>query len=95
ARERQRERFRGTGITCNARATGPIMRETFRMTADAQTGMKLVYERLGLSGRTYDSLLKVARTIADVQGAPDIERQHIMEAVHYRSLEHKYWQRRG
>lgn len=91
AREIQNERFRGTGISCNARITPDILRDVCRLTDGANALLKDVFDRLGLSARAYDKILKVARTVADMDGAADIDRQHISQAVRYRTLDRKFW----
>ena len=91
AREIQLERFKGTNISCNARITSDILHDVCPVTDDANRQLKDVFERLGLSARAYDKILKVSRTIADMDGAKIIDRKHIAQAVRYRSLDRKYW----
>ena len=91
AREVQLNRFKGTGITCNARITSDILHEVCPVTDEANRQLKDVFERLGLSARAYDKILKVARTVADMDGAEVIDRKHIAQAVRYRTLDRKYW----
>lgn len=92
AREIQNKRYAGTEVTCNARITPDILHEVCRVTSDGDELLKGVFDRLGLSARAYDRILKVARTIADMDGSELIDKKHIAQAVHYRSLDRKYWQ---
>lgn len=92
AREIQLRRFRGTNITCNAHITPDLLQEFCQMTPRASDRLKAVFEKLGLSARAYDRLLKVARTSADLHGEEIINEKRIAEAVQFRSLDRKYWQ---
>ena len=91
ARDIQTERFRGTGITCNARITSDILREVCPMTDKAEAMLRQVFDRLGLSARAYDRILKVARTCADMEASEMLTEKHIAQAVQFRSLDRKYW----
>ncbi len=91
ARGIQQERFKGTDITCNARITSDILHEVCPVSDDALNLLKTVFERMGLSARAYDRILKVARTVADMEESQIIQKQHIAQAVQYRSLDRKYW----
>lgn len=90
ARELQTERYRGTGIGCNARITPDLVQTYCPMTPAAEERLKAVYERMGLSARGYHRLLKVARTIADLDHSEVIDLAHITGAVSFRSLDRKY-----
>ena len=91
AREIQTQRFKGTNIVCNARITSDIIRDVCVMTDSALEMIRGVFDKLGLSARAYDRILKVARTVADMDGSELIDRKHIAQAVQYRSLDRKYF----
>lgn len=91
AREVQARRFASAGISCNARMTPGMLLDACPMTEDANRLLKNAFERMGLSARAYDRILKVARTIADLDGEEIIASHHVAEAVQYRSLDRKYW----
>ena len=91
AREIQRKRFAGTGITCNAKMTPRMTREFCVLSPEAEQLLKLSFEKLGLSARAYDKILRISRTIADLEACETIEAPHIAQAVQYRSLDRKYW----
>ena len=93
AREIQDRRFKGSGISCNANITSDVLHELCPLTEDANLMLKSVFEKLGLSARAYDKIVKVARTIADMDKSDVIDKAHIAQAVQYRSLDRKYWQR--
>lgn len=91
AREIQRRRFEGTDISCNAKMTPRMTRELCVLDEEAKALLKLSFEKLGLSARAYDKILRISRTIADLEGSELICSAHIAQAVQYRSLDRKYW----
>ena len=91
ARSIQNKRYAGTGITCNARLTPALLRKYCIMTDDAATYLSKSFDELGLSARAYDRILKVARTVADLEGSHRITKQHIFTSIRFRSLDRKYW----
>lgn len=91
ARDIQAERFKGTRIKSNSRITSDIIAEVCRLAPDAEDMLKRAFDKLGLSARAYDRILKVARTCADLDGSADIGKSHISQAISFRSLDRKYW----
>lgn len=87
AREIQKKRFAGTPLRCNAQMTSKFLREICRLSSEQGVILQRAMERLGLSARAYDRVLKVARTISDLAGTPEIETPHLLEAINYRSLD--------
>jgi len=87
AREIQKRRFAGTSLRCNAGMTSKILREVCALSAEQGVILQRAMEKLGLSARAYDRILKVARTIADLAGTREIETPHLLEAINYRSLD--------
>ena len=94
ARAVQLKRFEGTDIICNARIPSGKLQEWCSLTDAAQALLKTAFDRMGLSARAYDRLVKVARTIADLDRSEQIDTAHVAEAIQYRSLDRKYWQER-
>ena len=93
ARDIQNKRFANTGITCNAQIPPEMLHEVCRTAPAADALLKNAFEKFGLSARAYDRVLKVSRTIADLDNSRDIEARHAAEAVRYRTLDRKYWTR--
>ncbi len=91
ARKIQLERFKGTGVSCNAKMTSALTRKYCVLTEAASKILENSFEKLGLSARAYDKILKIARTIADLDNSESIETRHILEAIQYRALDRKFW----
>ncbi len=79
------------GIHCNAQLTPALMREHCGISAEGTQLLKTAMEKLGLSARAYDRILKVSRTIADMEESRNIEPHHLAEAINYRSLDRENW----
>ena len=94
AREIQAERFKDIpGVYCNAQMNTKLLNRFAQPDEMGKERLKDAMKRFGLSARAYDRILKVARTIADLEGKPDIEATHIAEAIGYRSLDRGTWGR--
>ena len=92
ARLIQEERFKDNeGIHCNAQMTSKILKEHCVLNDACVNLLKTAMEKLSLSARAYDRILKVSRTIADLDGASDIKVEHLAEAIQYRSLDRDNW----
>lgn len=91
ARKIQTQRYAGTGITCNARLTPALLKKFCVLSPDASKLLQVSFDRLGMSARAYDRILKVSRTVADLDESENIEMRHIAEALQFRSLDRKYW----
>lgn len=94
ARAIQTERFKGNpGVHCNAQMTSKLTRQHCILTDECRSIMEQAMERLGLSARAYDRILRVSRTIADLDNSADIQAIHLQEAITYRSLDRDSWGR--
>ncbi len=91
ARKIQRERFDGSSTLCNAKINAEQFEKACIIDKAAEKTLKEAFESLGLTARAYDRVLKVARTIADLEQSEVIRSEHVLEAVQYRSLDRKYW----
>lgn len=91
ARAIQIKRFEGSEITCNAKMTPSMTRSFCKLDEQSKKMLERCFDTLGLSARAYDKILRIARTIADLDGSDDILLEHVTEAVQYRSLDRKFW----
>lgn len=91
ARHLQRERLRGEGVFSNAQMSPRLIRKHCHIDAESERMLEAAMTRQGLSARAYDRILKVSRTIADLESADDVRPSHVAEAVGYRSLDRTYW----
>jgi len=89
SRNVQRERYKSAKIHANAQMTPRLIRKHCELDAAGNRLLELVTDRLGLSARSYNRILKVARTIADLEMSENIREQHLSEAIQYRSLDRK------
>ena len=85
------ERYKNESFFCNAQLSNPAIQKYCTMSNDATRLLNSAMESLHLSMRAYNRILKVSRTIADLQGDDLISTPHVAEAVQYRELDQKYW----
>ncbi len=92
ARDIQAKRFEGNeGVYCNAQMSSKQLKEICVISSVGQNLLKTAMDRLNLSARAYDRILKVSRTIADLAGSEEIKPEHLAEAIQYRSLDREGW----
>ncbi|MEP7111216.1 MAG: ATP-binding protein [Ferruginibacter sp.] len=92
ARQIQEERYKDNeGVYCNAQMSSKMLKEICIINTASQHLLKIAMEKLNLSARAYDRILKVSRTIADLAGSTDIKAEHLAEAIQYRSLDREGW----
>jgi len=92
ARDIQAKRFEGKeGVYCNAQMGSKLLKEICVINPLGQNLLKTAMDRLNLSARAYDRILKVSRTIADLSASEDIRPEHLAEAIQYRSLDREGW----
>lgn len=92
AREIQQRRFVGQPTMVNGKMTAKQIRQHCKLQPDGETLLKQAMEEMGFSARAHDKILRVARTLADLQQAEAIDALHISEAINYRTLDRNYWQ---
>ncbi|MFN7947193.1 MAG: YifB family Mg chelatase-like AAA ATPase [Blastocatellia bacterium] len=92
ARRIQQERFAGEKVFCNAQMTPRLIRRHCQLQPATQQMLERAINKWGLSARAYDRILKVSRTLADLEESAQVLEQHISEAVQYRTLDRNFWQ---
>jgi magnesium chelatase family protein len=92
ARGLQSKRLEAFGIVCNAQMTPRTLRRFCKLDSESEKQMENAITRVGLSARAYDRILRVSRTMADLENSEKIQAHHVAEAIQYRTLDRTYWQ---
>ena len=92
ARKRQKDRFQGRTTRVNGKMKPPEIRRFCRLNTDAERLLKAAMEEMGLSARAHDKILRIGRTIADLDDSEEIQAEHLSEAINFRTLDRNYWQ---
>ncbi len=92
ARQIQAGRLEPFGLYCNAQMTPRTLRRFCKLDSECEKQMENAITKLGLSARAYDRILRVSRTMADLEGVEKIQARHVSEAIQYRTLDRTYWQ---
>ena len=91
ARRMQVERYKGLKIYSNSQLQPSMMNKFCKLDEKGRELLRNAFEKLGLSARAHNRILKVARTIADMDASEDIKQHHLAEAIQYRSLDRRFW----
>ena len=91
ARNIQKNRYQQYGIFSNSELTPKLIEKFCKLNSQSKKILEMAFDKLKLSTRAYNRILKVARTIADLENCTNIEEKHLAEAIQYRSLDRKYW----
>jgi magnesium chelatase family protein len=92
ARKRQSSRFHGDSTRVNGKMKPPQIRKYCKLQPDAEALLQHAMEEMGLSARAHDKILRISRTIADLEDSAEIGAVHLSEAINYRTLDRNYWQ---
>lgn len=87
----QKERFKGESFSYNSKISTDKLEKYCSLGSREKSYMENMFDKLGLTARTYHKILKVARTIADLDGCENIKTKHLNEAICYRSINEKFW----
>lgn len=91
ARKRQLERYKNEGIISNSELTNKMIKKYIKLDGKAQEIMEFAFKKFNFSARSYNKILKLARTIADLADSDLVLEKHVLEAIQYRTLDKKYW----